>query len=199
MVQLRMNKTLSDIAIVKAGHPFRGKIPEDTEGNTYVVQIRDIDNDGIIQWHQLIRTNITGRKTPDWLQKGDVLFAARGARNLAGCVGEIDKPTVCAPHYFLIQVTDKSVLSEFLAWQLNQDDAQRYFTNSAEGSSQMSIRRAVLEATPLVIPTLEKQQAIVGFDNKVQQEKRILSALIENRAKQMQGIAKELLGSNNQG
>jgi len=193
MVQLIMNRTLTDIAIVKAGHPFRGKILEDTEASTYVVQIRDIDNDGYIHWQQLIRTNITGRKSPDWLKKGDVLFAARGARNAAAFVGDIDKPTVCAPHYFLIQVTDKSVLPEFIAWQLNQENAQRYFANSAEGSAQMNIRRAVLEATPLVIPSIEKQIAIVGFDNKVKQEKRLLNDLIDNRAKQMQGIAKTLL------
>jgi restriction endonuclease S subunit len=193
MVQLIMNKTLTDIAIVKAGHPFRGKILEDTEASTYVVQIRDIDNDGYIHWQRLIRTNITGRKSPDWLKEGDVLFAARGARNAAAFVGNIDKPTVCAPHYFLIQVTDKSVLPEFIAWQLNQENAQRYFANSAEGSSQMNIRRAVLEATPLVIPSIEKQKAIVGFDNKVKQEKRLLNDLINNRAKQMQGIAKALL------
>jgi len=193
MVQLIMNKTLTDIAIVKAGHPFRGKILEDTEASTYVVQIRDIDNDGYIHWQRLIRTNITGRKSPDWLKEGDVLFAARGARNAAAFVGNIDKPTVCAPHYFLIQVTDKSVLPEFIAWQLNQENAQRYFANSAEGSAQMNIRRAVLEATPLVIPSIEKQKAIVGFDNKVKQEKRLLNDLIDNRAKQMQGIAKDLL------
>ncbi|MBU2969222.1 restriction endonuclease subunit S [Pseudoalteromonas sp. C2R02] len=193
-----MNKTLSDIAIVKAGHPFRGKIPEEVEGSAFVVQIRDIDNDGIIHWHQLIRTNITGRKNPDWLQKGDVIFAARGERNLAGFVGDIDRPTVCAPHYFLIKVTDKSVLPEFIAWQLNQDGAQRYFANSAEGSAQTSIRRAVLEATPLVIPNIEKQNIIVEFDNKVKQEKHLLNALIDNRSKQMQGIAKELLDSGNQ-
>jgi len=193
MVQLIMNKTLTDIAIVKAGHPFRGKILEDTEASTYVVQIRDIDNDGYIHWQQLIRTNITGRKSPDWLKKGDVLFAARGARNAAAFVGDIDKPTVCAPHYFLIQVTDESVLPEFIAWQLNQENAQRYFANSAEGSAQMNIRRAVLEATPLIIPSIEKQKAIIGFDNKVKQEKRLLNDLIDNRAKQMQGIAKTLL------
>jgi restriction endonuclease S subunit len=193
MVQLIMNKTLTDIAIVKAGHPFRGKIVEDTVASTYVVQIRDIDNDGYIHWQRLIRTNITGRKSPDWLKKGDVLFAARGARNAAAYVGDIDKPTVCAPHYFLIQITDKSVLPEFIAWQLNQENAQRYFANSAEGSAQMNIRRAVLEATPLVIPSIEKQKAIIGFDNKVKQEKRLLNDLIDNRAKQMQGIAKTLL------
>lgn len=193
MVQLIMNKTLTDIAIVKAGHPFRGKVLEDKEASTYVVQIRDIDNDGYIHWQRLIRTNIAGRKSPDWLKKGDVLFAARGARNAAAYVGDIDKPTVCAPHYFLIQITDKSILPEFIAWQLNQESAQRYFANSAEGSAQMNIRRAVLEATPLVIPSIEKQKAIIGFDNKVKQEKRLLNDLIDNRAKQMQGIAKALL------
>jgi hypothetical protein len=57
----------------------------------------------------------------------------------------------------------------------------------------MNIRRAVLEATPLVIPSIEKQKAIIGFDNKVKQEKRLLNDLIDNRAKQMQGIAKTLL------
>jgi len=188
-----MNKTLADIAIVKAGHPFRGKIPEYKEGNAYVVQIRDIDNDGYIHWQQIIRTEITGRKSPEWLQKGDVLFAARGGRNVAAFVGDINQPTVCAPHYFLIQVTDETVLPEFVAWQLNQKNAQRYFVNSAEGSAQVSIRRAVLEALPLVIPSIEKQMAIVGFDNKVKQEKRLFNALIDNRASQMQGIAQALL------
>jgi restriction endonuclease S subunit len=81
-----------------------------------------------------------------------------------------------------------------LAWQLNQNNAQRYFANSAEGSAQMSIRRAVLEATALVIPSIEKQNAIVGFDNKVKQEKLLLKALIRNREKQVQCIAKEILG-----
>lgn len=189
-----MKNTLSEIAIVKAGHPFRGKIPEHKQGNVQVVQIRDIDNDGTIGWDQLIRANITGRKTPGWLQKGDILFAARGARNTAGYVNKITQPTVCAPHYFLIQVTNNKILPEFLAWQLNQEHAQRYFTNSAEGSVQVSIRRAILEATQIVIPTIDKQLAIVGFDNKVKQEKRLLKALIANRAKQMQGVAKHILG-----
>ncbi|MEI6895286.1 MAG: restriction endonuclease subunit S [Colwellia sp.] len=188
-----MNKTLSEIAIVKAGHPFRGKIPENKEGNAQVVQIRDIDNDGSIHWNQVIRSNLEGRKTPDWLQKGDILFAARGIRNAAAYIGKVTEPTVCAPHYFLIQVTDSKILPEFLAWQLNQKTAQRYFANSAEGSAQMSIRRAVLEATPLVVPCIEKQVAIIGFDNKVKQEKHLLNALINNRAQQMQAIAKELL------
>jgi len=189
-----MNTTLTDIAIIKAGHPFRGKIAEKTDGNTQVVQIRDISPDGCIAWQQLISTDITGRKTPDYLQTGDVLFAARGVRNTAGYVNEVSSPSVCAPYYYLIKITDASVLPEFIAWQLNQKNAQRYFESSAEGSAQRSIRRALLEETPLVIPNIAEQRAIVNFDNKIKQEKRLLNGLIENRKKQMQGIAKHILG-----
>ncbi|WP_299977085.1 restriction endonuclease subunit S [uncultured Pseudoteredinibacter sp.] len=189
-----MQAILSDIAIVKAGHPFRGTIPKHTEGNAHVVQIRDIDNDGFILWDQLIQTMITGRKCPDWLKTGDVLFAARGQRNIAACIDKVDTPTICAAHYFLIQVQQPStILPQFLAWQLNQEKAKRYFAQSAEGSSQVSIRRTVLESTPLFIPTIQEQQAIVALDRKAKQEKRVLNALINNRAQQMQAIARELL------
>ena len=189
-----MQAILSDIAIVKAGHPFRGTIPEHTEGDAHVVQIRDIDNDGFILWDQLIQTTITGRKSPDWLKAGDVLFAARGQRNIAACIDKVNTPTVCAAHYFLIQVQQPSaILPEFLAWQLNQEKAKRYFAQSAEGSAQVSIRRSVLESTPLTIPTTKEQQDIVALDNKAKQEKRVLNALISNRAQQMKAIARELL------
>jgi restriction endonuclease S subunit len=189
-----MYTTLADIALVKAGHPFRGTIPEHTEGNAHVVQIRDIDNDGFILWDQLIQTMITGRKSPDWLQAGDVIFAARGQRNFAACIDKVDTPTVCAAHYFLVHIREPSaILPAFLAWQLNQEKAQRYFAQSAEGSAQVSIRRSVLENTPLLIPTIKEQHAIVTLDNKVKQEKQVLTALINNRAQQMQAIARQLL------
>lgn len=189
-----MHATLTDIALVKAGHPFRGTIPEHTEGNAHVVQIRDIDNDGFILWDQLIQTMITGRKSPDWLQAGDVLFAARGQRNIAACVDKVDTPTVCAAHYFLIQIRQPStILPEFLAWQLNQEKAKRYFSQSAEGSAQVSIRKTVLESTPLLIPTIKEQHAIVALDSKAKQEKQVLNALIDNRTRQMQAIARQLL------
>jgi len=189
-----MIRILSNIAEIKAGHPFRGKIPEDKDGDAYAIQIRDINEDGDIAWNNLVRTTITGHKVPDWLIKGDVIFAARGQRNIAGCIGEIRQPTVCAPYYFLIKVNSESEVSpEFLAWQLNQQPAQRYFLKSAEGSLQMSIRRTVLESLRLSIPCMQEQLAIIALNKKVKKEKQVYNALIENRNKQMQYIARELL------
>jgi restriction endonuclease S subunit len=193
----QMLNTLSDLATVKGGHPFRGKIPENKDGDAFAIQIKDINELGKVDWNNLISTSLLGRKTPDWLAEGDVLFAARGLKNIAVSLDQVTKPTVCGPHFFVIQVKQgANILPEFLAWQLNQIPAQKYFTQSAEGSAQLSIRRAVVEATPITIPSMDKQQTIVAFNRAAQQEKKKLLGLIENRNNQMHGIAQKTLLKN---
>jgi hypothetical protein len=83
-----------------------------------VVHIRDADADKGIDWPALVRTELQGRKDPDWLRTGDILFAARGNRNFAVCVGEPPLKAVCSPHFFLVRVNrDSAATPEFLAWR----------------------------------------------------------------------------------
>jgi len=189
-----MSYILSDIATVKGGHPFRGMIVEDKEGNAKAVQLKDINEFEVIEWKQVICTSLSGRKSPDWLTEGDILFAARGLNNIAVCVDRVERPTVCSPHFFLIRVKRESeVLPEFLAWQLNQFPAQKYISQSSEGSAQLSVRRPVLEATPITVPSIKEQEIIVAFNRSALNEKKKLVRLIKNRNKQMQYIAHKLL------
>ena len=91
-----MQYLLSNIASISAGHPFRGRIPESIEGDARVVQIRDINEYDQVIWNDLIHTNITGRKQPDWLQQGDILFSARGQRNRATLIDKTEiNPASC--------------------------------------------------------------------------------------------------------
>jgi len=194
-----MSFHLSTIATVKGGYPFRGKIPDITGGDSYAVQIKNINELDEIQWDKLVCTNLPGRKTPDWLVEGDILFAARGQRNTAVYVDNVKRPTVCGPHFFLIKVKESAnVLPEFLAWQLNQAPAQKYIAQSAEGSLQLSIRRGALEATPIVMPCLKEQRAVIEWYKKAKQEKTVLTALIKNSAQQMQAIAQKILVTHQQ-
>lgn len=194
MVHKKMNVKLSDIATIKAGHPFRGKVEADDNGNAYTVQIRDVDAEGNILWNQLVKTDLSAQRSPVWLHKNDILFMARGIRNIAAHVDAVQHPTVCVPHFYIIQLNGNTeIIPEFLAWQLNQEIAQRYYAKSAEGSAQVSIRRAVIEETPISIPDIEKQQAIANFDKCYKQEKQILTALIENRQQQVKAISQKIL------
>jgi restriction endonuclease S subunit len=193
-----MKVKLSDIATVKAGHAFRGKIPELSSGNGYVIQQRDINENGIINWTGLVRTEVTGRREPDWLQPGDIIFSARGVKNIASCIDEIEKPVVCGPYYFLIHINlnvSAACLPAFIAWQLNQKNAQRTFAQTLEGTIQVSIRKSVLENIELDIPDIKKQHAIAELDKLTKKEQGILEALIDNRKQQMRSIASGLLNN----
>ncbi len=191
-----MKSKLADLAVVKAGHPFRGKIEEIKDGTARVLQIRDLDEFGQIKdWCSVVRTEIAGRKEPDWLERGDILFAARGLRNFAGCLNDIPEPTVCGPHFFQIHVHNHhQILPEYLAWALNQQPIQKYFKQSAEGSAQLSIRKAVLENTEITIPTLAKQELLIALYKAAISEQKILKALLATREQEINFIAQDILG-----
>lgn len=189
-----MRVTLQQIARVKAGHPFRGAIPEQKQGNGYVIQLRDVDADARICLHNLVCTNVTGRREPEWLKQGNIIFSARGTRNLASVVPEMQRPVVSSPHFFVVELTETTkVLPEFLAWQLNQPELQKYFQKSAEGSVQASIRKGVLEQAEIILPELSKQRQIVELLNKALEEKKVLERLIELRRLEIGAVAKNIL------
>ncbi|MAA80727.1 MAG: hypothetical protein CME97_00245 [Hyphomonas sp.] len=184
---------LKDVAMARLGYPFRGAVEEVRNGEVAVVQIKNADPERGIDWDDLVRTSLPGRKQPDWLQTGDVLFTARGNRNVAVHVDQTPGQAVCAPHFYLLRTLDQRVLPAYLAWYFNEAPAQRYFARSAEGSVITSIRRAVLEALPVPVPSLERQQLIVDLMAAARREKQFTEQLIRNREQQLMLVARDLI------
>jgi len=190
-----MKTRLCDIADIRSGHPFRGSITPDKDGDVYVAQVRDAQTTGEIFQDKMIKTSLTGKKHPDWLQAGDVLFVAKGAKHFSAIVENLPKKSVCSPHFFLIRLKTMfvgNVSPKFICWQLNQIPAQQYFKKSAEGSHYVSIRRQILEETPLNIPPLDRQQKIAALHNASINEQKILYQLAANRQQQINAIAMDL-------
>lgn len=184
---------IGDLTTLQGGYPFRGSIEESADGNALAVQMKDVDPNHGVHWTGVTRTTLAGRKQPDWLKAGDVLFVAKGARFYAVCVDEPPSAAVCSPHFFLLQVRPKiALLPAFLAWQINQPPFQRQLHQAAEGSSQLSIRRPVLESLTVCVPSLADQQRIVALAALARQERRTLHQLIHNREHQLQALAEGL-------
>ncbi len=178
---------------LKSGHPFRGTIEESAAGNALAVQMKDVDPASGIDWAGVTRTSLAGRKQPDWLRAGDILFASKGARFYAVCIDEPPSPAVCSPQFFLLRVAPHApLLSAFLAWQINQPPFQRQLQQAAEGSSQLSIRRPVLEALALSLPSLADQRRIVALADLAKRERNVLETLIHHRERQLQALAEDL-------
>lgn len=178
---------------IRGGYPFRGSIEESVDGDVLAVQMKDVDPEDGVGWSGVMRTTLAGRKQPDWLKRGDVLLVSKGARFYAVCIDEPPSPAVCSPHFFHIQVTPSvQLLPAFLAWQINQPPFQRQLQQAAEGTSQLSIRRPVLEALTLSIPSLADQHLIVALAELARQERQTLNRLIHNREQQLNALANSL-------
>lgn len=188
------DSVLADLADIQPGYPFRGPVKQIPGGEAAVVQIKNVDVLRGIDWNALVRTELQGRRKPDWLQEGDIVFTARGNRNAAAAVGQVPVKAVSSPHLFVIRVRKQDrALPAFIAWLMNQPDAQRYFAQSATGSYILNIRKEVLAQMPLRLPSLEKQQLIVQLDAAARREQEVLEQLIENRKQQLALVAKSLM------
>ncbi len=184
---------LDDCAQVRAGYPFRGGIEEVPHGDVGVVQMKDIEPGGDVNWAGIVRTELEGRRPQEWVGPGDVLFVARGPRFYAACVSQAPVPAVCSPHLLQLRIrAGMALLPEFLAWQLNQTPLQRQIQAAAEGSNQLSIRRTVLAALTISVPSLETQYRIVNLAKAAREERVLLLTLITNREKQLDAVALSL-------
>jgi len=191
-----MIQPLRDLAEVRAGHPFRGSVPVVNDGNAQVIQMRDIAHDGSVSWGALARTRIAPHNTfrgPDWLQDGDVLFAARGGRNYAVCLSRVPPATVCAQYFFVLRLCTRRLMPRFLAWYINRAPSQRYLTRLAEGSDQLSIRRGVLEDLPVAVPDMPRQRQLVDLADAAARERHTFDALARNRERELDALAHRLL------
>lgn len=189
---------IKDLANITPGYPFRGKITESTDSDILAVQMKDVSIQEGIDWQISIRTELKGKKKPQWLTAGDILFVARGTNNTAIYVDASanNYKSVAAPQFFIIKCNTEKVLPQYLAWYINQPTCQRYFQSSSEGTLHKSIRRSVLEDCPIAIPSLEQQQHIIHLANTLDQEKILLSNLIDNNAKIMATLAYNLSQGN---
>lgn len=188
-------RSLGSLADFRVGYPFREAIEAVAGGSVAVVQMKDVSTSGAMDWDAVVVTELTGRREPDWLATGDILFVARGNNYYAAALESVPPRSLCGPHlYHLRLISTSKVLPGFLAWQINQPPIQRLLRKSAEGSSQLSIRRAELEALPIRVPSIAAQESIIRLASAASSERALLQQLILNRERQLSALAFSLAG-----
>lgn len=188
-----MKKALIDCVQINPGYPYRGKIEEQPDGEVQVVQIKDITEHNQVNWAGISRSILTGKKAPNLIEEDDILFLARGNKNIAVSMKGVSEETVCSPVFFQLKVRDRTkLIPEFLMWQLNQEQTERYITENCGGTVQRNVTKKALEALEISLPTLEKQAHIVSLVKCYEKEIATYNKLISNRAKMMTAIARDI-------
>lgn len=163
-----------------SGFTFRGKVLNQPNGNVRVVQLKNLNSDytGINNDCYLI----DGQKIKDKfiLNDGDILFAAKGAKNYAIVYHKKDDiPTIASSSLFVIKVNKEIANPEYIAWYINQTPVQKYFEQSQEGTYTVNINRKALEETPIKTPSLKEQKNIAKLAKLSQKEQRIFNRISE--------------------
>ncbi|HCS21264.1 MAG TPA: restriction endonuclease subunit S [Bacteroidetes bacterium] len=115
------------------------------------------------------------------LKDGDVLFAAKGTKNFAAVYEGHNPTAVASTSFFVIRLTDTTILPEYLMWFLNHPTTQTILKNSARGTDIPSIRKSVLEDLEISIPSLAKQRLVIRLATLAKKEYELRLAILQQR------------------
>lgn len=196
---LMQARKLTDLAKIGSGYPFRGKVKAAVDSDASVVQMKDVANDLSVNWDTCVKSNLTGKKKPEWLEHQNILLASRGSHNYAVYIDETISSikAVAAPHFFVIKADKARIKPEYLVWYLNQLPAQHYFAQNAEGSQTKSIRRALLEGLEVSVPSLTEQHKVIQLTQNIKQQNHLAQQLIQSNLTLERFVAMQLANSKN--
>jgi restriction endonuclease S subunit len=177
-----LKKLLTELATVQSGIYAK---PEPS-AEVYYLQARHIDNKHQFNSNIAPELNLDGRINKHFLQRGDLLVAAKGKDNYAVEYNEAISPAVASSIFIVIRVKEEQILSSFLAWYINLPHVQKILADCAKGTALPVITKSDLEKLEIPVPSIEKQQLILRIHQLHQQEISLKAQIDSLKNKQIQ-------------
>lgn len=168
-----------DIAEIRAGYPFRGAIPNDKGSNTRIVQFKNYDSNGKIDYDGLNRFSPLNIKDTYLLKKGDILVSSRGAFKSAVFDGCVD--AVAVGILFVATLKTSSFLPEYVSAYLNSVQGQAQFASLQNVGLTQALTRAEIERLEIPMIPLETQEKISKICFLYQREQEIMAKILNHQ------------------
>ena len=191
-------KKLSQVCTIQTGFTARGRLEPAEHGSVLALQLRDIPSDASISWESVIRIQLDDVPERYFVRAGDVVFRSRGERNTAAVVDQsLLGPTIAVLPLMILRPDTQLVSSAYLAWAINQAEAQRQFEEEAQGTSLRMVSRSSLEKLQIPVPDFQIQQKILEIDALARHEHALTLQLAAKRHELMHHILIERAGQSN--
>ena len=163
---------IKDLANIFSGYAFRSSVEENSQGDTFLIQAKDINKCPVyLNESELTRISKPSNEL-NYIQNGDVLLIARGlkAGNFKASVFKSEnKKTIASSSVLIIRINDTSkLLPDFLCIYINSQLGQVSLVQAVTGSYIGSITKNNLIKT-LNVPmyTIEKQKQVVQVHKNI--------------------------------
>ncbi|MFA6375873.1 MAG: restriction endonuclease subunit S [Candidatus Paceibacterota bacterium] len=168
---------IQEFANVISGYTFRGTIENQSGGDVFVIQAKNIASGVDIKDSQnLVKILFNGAHGASFLQNNDITIVSRGyGRNaFRATVFKSDiNNIVASSSIIIIRITDNRVLPEFISSFINSSEGQKRIMESVTGSSIKAILRGKFREISIPLPPIEKQETIIKLTNNLKQQEEI--------------------------
>lgn len=181
-----------DASSVLLGYTARSRFEPAGSAGLPVIQLRDLSANGIVDPAQLPRAQLPERVDRYAVLEGDVLFRSRGELNVAVALdGRFIEPAIAILPLMILRPNRHILVPEYLAWAINQPEAQRHFDASARGTGLRMVPKASLDELELDIPDIETQRRIVAVAALAAREEALARDLAEKKRRFINSLLAE--------
>ncbi len=185
---------LRNLARVQPGYLSRTSVHHVPKGTHWLLQARDISPQHGLRLDALVR--FKPERKPDLyrVSRGDILLTARGQDHRAYLV-EMDLSDVLASSVlYIIRPIDDLVLPGYLAWWLNQPEAQAALDFASHGTGIGYISRPLMEVLSVVVPPLDVQRKISETMDLWRRQQSIQALLGQKREQLIHAVCRQVVG-----
>ena len=173
-VNTNIRKKISEIAEVVSG-VYLLTAPY---GEVAYLQIKDLLSESPERTASKV---ILSPKTERYLlAKGDLLFAGKGTTYLCK-VFDLDIPAIASTTLYIIRLTSKDILPDYLCWYLNQPSMMAMMKTQQVGTGTPLIHKQVVEDFEIPVPNTDSQRQIVELAKLQAREKELYQAIAKKR------------------
>lgn len=147
-------------------------------GDVYYIQARDINHKHELSSTLSPQLIADGKIDKHFLQKGDILIAAKGKDHYAIEYKGSPAPAVASTLFIVIRVKQEDkVLPTYLQWYINLPNVQSKLSNEAQGSVIPVISKAELENLVIPLPALQVQKTVLKIDQLRNTESELIKEI----------------------
>lgn len=182
--------TLADVARVQAGYLSRTRVKGAYDGSHSLIQARDVSDHGKIDLETVVSFNPERNPELYRVSSGDILFIARGHDHRAHLIQAELTNTLASSVFHIIRPNRAAVLPTYLAWWLNQPEAQTAIKMGSRGTAIGYVSRRHMETVPVSLPPHATQQRVVDTIALWERRRSLQSQLDHRRQELIQTLCR---------
>lgn len=156
--------SLSKIADVRSGFPFRSKVEIVPRGGVFVAQPKDIVEGGVLNHKGIVRTQVLNLKPDYVLNPGDTLLATRGRIAAADYFGQSLGFCVASGSLFVLRPKQTEDLAPgYLTVFFNSDYGRSCLTRIVAQTTSTFVSLSDLMSLQIPLPDMELQMRLIAL------------------------------------